>query len=166
MDKEPGKQSQAFAREQRKWGGTGGWQYPKAEVRMELWQGWKRVKGRRLGTGSEGNCITHQNSGAIYKDGEGGSVGLTAWVQVPEWRRLPTPQSHPLTSCRHPDVSQSPPTITLPLHRKSTAGTRFKMDQMLTEGELGSPALVGELFGGEGSITCSLELEVQVLNKY
>lgn len=83
---------------------------------------------------------------------------------MPERRGLPTPQSHPLTSCRHPDVSQSPPTITLPLHRKSTAGTRFKMDQMLTEGELGSPALVGELFGGEGSITCSLELEVQVLN--
>lgn len=58
-----GKDSQAFAREQRKWGGTGGWQCPKAEVR-----GWScgrggNVKGRRLGTGSEGNCITHQNSG-------------------------------------------------------------------------------------------------------
>lgn len=31
--------------------------------------------------------------------------------------------------------------------------------------EPGNSALVGELFGGEGSVTCSLELEIHVLNK-
>lgn len=37
---------------------------------------------------------------------------------------------------------------------------------MLTVTEPDSSALVGELFGGEGSVTCSLELEIHVLNKY
>lgn len=95
---------------------------------------------------------TSKLRGAIYKDGERGlgrADSLSSSARVKEITNSPesssdlmqTPRCEPIPS--HDNY--------LPLHRKSTAGTCFKMDQMLTEGELGSSALVGELFGGEGS---------------
>lgn len=125
------------------------------------------MKGRRLGTGSEGNCITHQNSGEQsirMVKGLGRADSLSSSARVKGITNSPESSSDLMQTPRCEPIPSHD--YSLPLHRKSTAATRFKMDQMLTEGELGSSALVGELFGGEGSITCSLELEVQVLNKY
>lgn len=150
MDKEPGKQSQAFAREQRKWGGAGGWQYPKSG--WSCGRGGNVWKGEDWAQGQKAIALHIKTQGSNLQGwwrGLGRADSLSSSARVKEITNSPesssdlmqTPRCEPIPS--HDNY--------LPLHRKSTAGTCFKMDQMLTEGELGSSALVGELFGGEGS---------------
>lgn len=91
--------------------GTGSWQCPKAEVRgRSCGRGGSEWKGEKDWAQGQKAAAHTSSSGAVYKDGEGGSAGLTAWVQVqtPRWEPVPPPLLFAFT-------------------QESKAGTRFRM---------------------------------------
>lgn len=104
-----------FSEEQRKWGRAGGWRCPKTEVReQKVWREY-------WAQGQKATALASKLTVAIYKDLQKISgLGPCAQDSSPsEWRRLPTPQGHPLTLNRHPHVSQPPPRITICLYTES-----------------------------------------------
>lgn len=161
---------------------TEGGQQEKSEA-TEGWEKWER--GRVLATGPEGD-YTHisEQPTAVYRKSAGQSPAevlsrtklcsaspTVSSIPKAHVEREPTPQpssAHTQTPwggpVPSPNRKKSSP---LPLRRKPMSSHILQDESGAAIDWAGQLCSSSELFGGEGlSVTCSLELAIQVLNKH